>query len=155
MTATTYYLQQADVEDYIEGWVTDDADALARLMRRCELDVDTLLAGFGAPNDTSGLKYDPAADLQDWQSDALTRACCAQVEYRFAQGETFFVEGQYDSWQGPDFAAKGKLPYFGPKVSVELSRTGIARVPGVTSVSTSYLSSPVSRWGWLTNIRAN
>lgn len=153
-TPTTYYAQQADVEAYIEGWVTDDANALARLIRRCELDVDTLLAGFGVPYDDSGLKYHPATDLQQWQTDALTRAVCAQVEYRFNQGEAFFTQDQYDSWQGPDFAAKGRLGYFGPKVSVELGRTGIARAAGVTSVSTSFLGARTNRVG-LDNVRAN
>lgn len=151
-TPTTYYAQQADVESYIEGWVTDNADALARLIQRCERDVDTLLLGFGVPNST-GLKYAPATDLQDWQAAALARAVCAQVEYRFNSGESFMASGQYDSWQGPDFAAKGKLPYFGPKVAMELAGTGIARTSGLSSIATSSLGA--NRSGWLTNIRAN
>ena len=39
---STYAFQQ-DVEQYIEGWVTDDPFALDRMIRRCEHDVDRIL----------------------------------------------------------------------------------------------------------------
>jgi hypothetical protein len=149
------YATYVDFTSYLQdsGLTLPNQATSERLLQRCELEVDTLLAGFGVPNDSTGLKYDPATDLQAWQAAALSRAVCAQAEYHLVMGDEFFVQGQYDSWQGPDFAAKGELPYFGPKVSLELANTGIARAPGVTSVSTSYLGT--ARRGWLTNIRAN
>lgn len=150
-TPTTYYAQQADVEAYIEGWVTDDANALARLIRRCELDVDTLLLSFGAPYSTSGLKYS-LSDLTMTQAAGLTRAVCAQVEYRFTKGEAFFIEGQWEKWAGPDFSASGKLPYIGPKVTMELSRLGIARSGGWVSIPTPFIH--VGDYG-LSHLRAN
>lgn len=132
-----------------------DAGAADRLLQRAEYEVDTLLAGFGVPNSSTGLKYNPTVDLQDWQQSALARAVCAQAEYHLVMGDEFFVQGQYDQWQGPDFGASGKLPYFGPKVSMELAGTGIARSAGVSSVSTSWYASEASRRGWIGKVRAN
>lgn len=152
----TTYATYADLEAYLEDSdVTVPDEAGERLIARCEYEVDTLLAGFGVPNDSTGLKYDPTTDLEDWQSAALNRAVCAQAEYHLVMGDDFFVQGQYDSWQGPDFAAKGKLPYFGPKVALELAGTGIARTAGLSSIQTSFLGTEAARRGWLTNIRAN
>jgi hypothetical protein len=126
-----------------------------RLLQRCELEVDTLLAGYGAPYDSTGLKYNPPTDLTTTQAAALSRAVCAQAGYHLVMGDEFFSQGQYDSWQGPDFAAKGKLPYFGPRVALELSGQGIARTPGVSSVSTSWYNSLAARLGGLGHVRAN
>jgi hypothetical protein len=152
------YAQLADLTAYLEDSdvsAPTDIFAGARLIERAEFEVDTLLVGFGQPSDETGLKYNPATDLQPWQAAALARAVCAQAEYRLIMGDEFFAQGQYDSWQGPDFAAKGKLPYFGPKVAYELNGTGIARTAGVSSISTSYLGTEASRRGWLSRIRAN
>lgn len=151
------YSSYADLQAYLldSSATVPDAPTSERLLQRCERDIDSLLIGFGVPNDSTGLKYTPSTDLQTWQAVALSRAVCAQAEYLLTQGPGFFVEGQYDSWQGPDFAAKGKLPYFGPKVALELAGTGIARTPGLSSINTSFLGSSASRRGWLTNLRAN
>lgn len=154
----TTYAQAQDLTDYLA-----DSDisppttggGIDRLIMRCEFEVDTLLVGFGQPNDATGLKYNPSTDLQVWQAAALTRAVCAQAEYHRIMGEEFFAQGQYDEWTGPDFAAKGKMPYFSPKVAYELAGTGIARTAGVSSISTSYLGTEASRRGWLSRIRAN
>lgn len=147
-TDLTAYLQDSDV-------TAPDPTPAERLLMRCELEVDTLLAGYGQPNDSTGLKYNPATDLQTWQAAKLNRAVCAQAEYHLVMGDDFFIQGQYDSWQGPDFAAKGKMPYFGPKVALELAGTGIARSAGLSSIETSFLGTEAARRGWLTNVRAN
>lgn len=150
----------ATVQDFA-NYMADDltavpADAVAeRLLRRAELEVDTLLAGFGAPYDDTGLKYAPSTDLTAPQFAALTRAVCAQAKYHLIMGDEFFDSWQYDSWQGPDFAAKGKLGYFSPRVALELAGQGIARSPGISSVVTSYLGSSQARLGLLTHLRAN
>ncbi len=152
----TTYAQSDDLTAYLlDSGVSPPADSLAvdRLISRCEIDVDSLLIGFGVPNDSTGLKYDPSTDLIAFQAAALSRAVCAQAEYVLTQGPGFFVEGQYDSWQGPDFGAKGQLPYFGPRVALELAGTGLARTPGLSSIQTSSLAT--SARNGLTHIRAN
>ncbi len=45
---------------------------------------------------------------------ALTRATCAQAEYRVAMGPEFFIEDQYGFVAGPDFSRRGELAYIGP-----------------------------------------
>lgn len=126
------YAQQSDVESYIEGWVTDNATALDRLIERAERDIDNAV-GAWARDDTTGRKFDPAT-LLPYQAAALTNATCAQVEYRFQQGEDFFVKAQHAAERGPDFQVTGRLPYIGPKVWAELEGTGLLRLTtGVSS----------------------
>jgi len=120
------YAQRTDVEGYIEGWVTTDADALDRLIERAERDIDNAVGNWPR-DDTTGHKLDPAT-LLPYQVDALTRATCAQVEYRFQMGEDFFVRAQHASERGPDFQTDGRLPYIGPKVWAELEGTGLLRL---------------------------
>lgn len=216
------YAAQADVEAYIEGWVTDDPIALERLIQRAEREVDrlifpinvasaptqvislggasggtftvafkgavtspqmygepgsqlaTTLQGLvtigpgnvtvlgsnpytlvwergwaentftnyripevtvdgssltGTPNVevvvVPGRKVNPLVDLNENQALALAYATCAQVEFRNAMGEDYFVRPQFDSVKGPDFTTAGRLPMIGPKVKRELSGTGL------------------------------
>lgn len=150
------YALQTDLEAYLEDSpLTMPAGGVAdRLLGRAERDVDTLLVGYGALNATTGLKYDPAVDLEAWQVLALNRATCAQAEYRLRMGEDFFIVAQYDRQQGPDFTIEGELPYIGPQVERELQATGLIRAYGVKSVSTSAVD-PYSRYGLLGHVRAN
>lgn len=222
------YASRTDVENYIEGWVTDDPLALERLIVRAENDIDRIifplnvnlpptqviaLSAAGGdfvvewngvtPQDTPSESYSVAAsqletDLQaltdigsgnvtvlgpspvftllwnnQWSQDysatgaqiplvgvnssgllpggssanvvfvrgrhidptasdinenqlvALSNATCAQVEYRNAMGEAFFVRAQYDQVRGPDFTTTGKLPFLGPKTKRELTQSGL------------------------------
>jgi hypothetical protein len=128
------YATQADLEAYVEGWVTDDVDATERLLERAERDVDSILVSpVPGGRQTGGLRLDPAS-LPDWQKTALQRATCAQAEYRFTMGEEFFIRAQHDRVQGPEFRTDGRLPYIGPKVERELAGTGLARTEGVGSL---------------------
>jgi hypothetical protein len=128
------YASQADLEAYIEGWTTDDPDAVERLLERAERDVDSVLASpVPGGRQATGLRLDPDG-LPGWQAQALARATCAQAEYRFAMGEEFFVRAQHDRVYGPDFRTDGQLPYIGPKVERELAGTGLARTEGVRSL---------------------
>ncbi len=121
------YASQADLEAYIEGWTTTDAAALERLLKRAERDVDTLLGAY-ARQSATGLKLDPAA-LTTLQANALSRATCAQAEYRIEMGEEFFVQAQYTYVAGPDFQRRGELPRIGPKVLPELAGHGFTMAP--------------------------
>jgi hypothetical protein len=73
------YATQADCLAYSESLVIDDPAAFDRLIERCERDIDTLIGNW-IPL-AGGLKLDPA-DLETWEAAALTRAVCAQVEWR-------------------------------------------------------------------------
>lgn len=129
------YATDTDFEEYVEGWTTDDSDALDRLLERASRDVDIYIGPRTVDND-SGLKFGDVAgdenpsDLLDWQLAALRRATCAQAEYRFQMGEEFMVAGQFENVSGPDFSRTGKLPYFAPKARRELVGTGLV-VTGV------------------------
>lgn len=127
------YATQTDLTDYIEGFVVDDSDAVDRLIERAERDIDSILGAYDR-DDTTGLKI-TLADFDDWQTAALTRAVCAQVEYRFTMGEAFMVRAQREEEWGPDFRAKGKVPYIGPKAWRELEETGLVRLTGKSTVS--------------------
>lgn len=127
------YTTRSDFEAYVEGWVTEDTDALDRLLERAERDVDGILGDW--PTLNSGLKFDPAETDEDADGyldapskAALSRAVCAQAEYRFHMGEDFMVKAQHQFVAGPDFQQRGQLPHIGPKVLRELSGFGLVRV---------------------------
>lgn len=121
------YADRAAFEDYVEGWVTDDADALDRLLGRAERDIDRLLVGNPALT-TTGLRIDPAT-LSAWERDALSRAVCAQAEHRVTVGEAALREAiRAQRVKGPDFdvvysnSPEGAGPrMYGPKVALELA----------------------------------
>lgn len=77
-----------------------------------------------------GRKIDPIIDIDANQQLALSRATCAQVEYRNAMGERFFIRPQYPSVKGPDFTVQGKLPMIAPKARRELSQNGLIHTAG-------------------------
>lgn len=122
-TTGPVYADVAAVESFIEGWVTEDVEALERLLERAERDIDTLLGSY-VRDPTTNLKLTPAT-LPTYQAAALSRATCAQAEYRFAMGEQFFVQSQYSFVSGPDFQRRGELPRVGPKVLGELADCGL------------------------------
>lgn len=80
---------------------------------------------FTSVQQERGRRVNPTADLNENQVMFLANGTSAQVEYRMAMGEPFFIRGQYDSVRGPDFTTQGKLPRLGPKVRVELAQSGL------------------------------
>lgn len=124
------YAQAADVEAYIEGWVTGDPDELDRDLERAERDVDSVLGPIPiAVNSTTGLKLDPTI-LTDWEAAALARAVCAQFEYRYHQGAATLAAGRVTKTEkGPEFevtyqdapaSAGGGPLLIGSRVRIEL-----------------------------------
>lgn len=122
------YATQADYEAYVEGWQTIDVAALERLLRRAERDIDYLL-GPGVPLET-GLRLDPTT-LTAWERNALSRATCAQAEWRYTVTEPVLAGEspgpELKAIKGPDFtkeyAVQGSPApaRFGPKVRQELT----------------------------------
>jgi hypothetical protein len=120
-----------------------DDTQLGDLIAKAERDVDTVLSP-ATTRAANGLKLVPG-DLAGWQADALSRATCAQVEYRVVMGPEFFIKAQYDSVSGPDFTTRGELPRVGPQVYVELSETGLREVSDWASVRlTTFPAPPVA-----------
>lgn len=119
------YASQADFEAYVEGWVTDDAAALGRLLARAERDIDNVLGPI-APRTDTGLKLAPA-NLLDWEAKALSNATCAQAEHLWRQGPAI-DERPASAISGPDFSVTyadrkaGGTNRYGSRVALELAR---------------------------------
>jgi hypothetical protein len=125
------YATVAEFEAYVEGWVTDDALALARYLERASRDVDGLLNSYYGPLTTgayTGLKLDPTR-LRSWEAAALSRATCAQAEYLIETGDVAFVTAPLAGRiKGPDFEVETTAPSgvatvstYGPKLRRELA----------------------------------
>lgn len=131
------YATQAEFEAYVEGWVTENADALNRLLEAASRDIDVLLGPRRTLADGAfaGMKLDPGA-LRDWEAAALSRATCAQAEYRADIGPVeWAAAGGGGRVKGPDFeverptgAIAGDRPRVGPKVATELEPIAHLRV---------------------------
>lgn len=126
------YADAADFEAYVPGWTTNVQVDLEAILEQAERDIDSIIPGY-IPQ-ANGLKFgDPHGAnelaLRSYQVDALTRAVCAQAEYRIAMGPDFFVMPQYDSVTGPDFATVGRAPMIAPKVWRELRGFGLVLHP--------------------------
>lgn len=118
------YATVADLRGYVGSDITlssNDAD-LETVLQRAERDIDSLPLPTIGDGTTSGLRYDPL-DLSVLYRGTLTRATCAQAEYRIRMGPKFFATDQYEEVSGPDYTIKGKLSRIAPQVRVEL-RTG-------------------------------
>jgi hypothetical protein len=98
------YATQADFEAYVEGWVTDDAVALARYLERAERDVDSLfpLRPIIRAGTYTGRRFDVTL-LANFEADALARAVCAQAEYLIDTGPDVAAGAAPASVKGPDF----------------------------------------------------
>lgn len=140
----TAYATTAEFESYVEGWVTDDEDALERLLDRASEDIDSIVGPYPIieSGDYAGRKLDPTTLVYS-QGRALERATCAQAEYRFEMGEAFFTRPQYDSSSGPEFSASSVLSHVGPKVYREFAGSGLLR--NQTSIANRRRGHP----GWL------
>jgi hypothetical protein len=119
------YTTQVAFEAYVEGWVTDNAQALERLLMRAERDIDRILPYRYVDPTTSPLKVDPL-QLTVAAREGLSRATCAQAIYRFRIGEEHFETEQYESVAGPDFTVKGKLPKIATAAREELRKVGLS-----------------------------
>ena len=125
------YATQAEFEAYVEGFVTTDPAALARLLERASHQIDRLFAprpiiGTGT---WAGFVFDPTKLAEGYRA-ALADATCAQAEYR----RSFGTEADYASFgmggrvKGPDFeydapaSGFGGAARIGPKVFEELER---------------------------------
>lgn len=134
------YADAAAVKAYTS---IDALDALAdaeidKLLIEAERDIDSAV-GARARDETTGLKFVPST-LTTHEEDVLSRATCAQVEYRFIMGPEFFIRAQHDRTKGPEFEVDGKLPIVGPKTWRELEGSGLL------ALTTSYAGIDAPPW---------
>lgn len=124
------YATAAELDDYTDVALPAAPADVEKLIARAERDIDSLL-GPWLPQPATGLKLDPTL-LLDWEAEALSRAVCAQAEYRQTVGEAV-LSGELPAAplrriKGPDFekeyatsVAAPKAPArYGPKVRQEL-----------------------------------
>jgi len=116
------YASVGDVRGYAPELVTYSHEEIRTEIVKAERDLDWW-AGFGGlVNETSGLRFDPLADLDPRFSSAITRATCAQVQYRFYMGPAFFTEELgYEEVQGRDQTVR-KGRRVGPQARSEFPR---------------------------------
>lgn len=120
------YATQAQCLQEIEGLTVNDADAFDRVIERAERDIDRAV-GVYSVDEITGRKFDPST-MVAVKRDGLMRATAAQVEYRIAMGDRFFIRPQYESTSGPDYSVQGKLQRLGPKATEELELGGFFRL---------------------------
>ena len=122
------YLTIAEFEEDTGATVTDAAE-VQRAIDRASRDVDSLLTGWGPP-DQDGLRIDPTDDLEPHERAGLRAAVVAQTEYRIEMGPAFFRTNEPDSLSGPDFSQTGRRGRIADGVFSELTRVGILQTGG-------------------------
>lgn len=125
------YATRVQFEDAIEGWVTDDPDALDRLLERATTDIDQIMGARRqlTTGTYAGRKFDPTI-LQTFEADALAAATIAQAYYRWqidearaARAATGAAGGTRRSETGPDFSVTYDTPA-DPVTLVQTAGTG-------------------------------
>lgn len=115
------YTTVTAVRSYAPELSMQDDDSIKNTIRKAERDVDGYAGFGGAPNVDTGLRFDPVSDLDVTTRDALSRATCAQTQYRFYMGDAFFVdEVQYIEVRGDEGTKKPSR--YGPQMKAEFPR---------------------------------
>lgn len=123
------YASATDVRNYAPELSTYTDDEINAELRKAERDIDWYAGFSGVKNAVSGLRFDPIADLDVPIREALTRATCAQVQYRLYMGPAFFVdEVQYQEVQGRDQTVR-RPQRVGPQARSEFP-TGLRKLTG-------------------------
>jgi hypothetical protein len=121
---TLTYAQISDLETYApETLSLTDAEKASALLK-AERDIDWYAGFGGAPNDVSGLRFDPVTDINDVPTVAgLMRATCAQAQYRLYMGEAFFTDQvQYREVGGDARTETNRPSLIGPQARREFPR---------------------------------
>ena len=133
-----YYTTPAKVRAWLnvtEGDLADDV--LIRPIRLAQYDIDAACGGWLTHLDT-GLKFATEIDeylpvLDADVEELLSKATCAQVEYRMTMGDDFMVKEQYESQSGPSYSTSGKLRKVCGTSYTFLNQGGLLRLHGKAS----------------------
>lgn len=132
-TQGLYYADPDDVRAWLGLTSTQLSDAvLTRPIILAQYDIDAACGGWAVFEDT-GLKFasDDTNDvLADWQLTLLTRATCAQVEYRLSMGDEFMVKEQYETQSGPGYSTSGQLRKVAGQAYTFLRQAGLLHLQG-------------------------
>lgn len=133
ITQGLYYADPDDVRVWLGLTSAQLSDAvLERPIILAQYDIDAACGGWSVYEDT-GLKFasDDTDDvLEDWQLILLTRATCAQVEYRLSMGDEFMVKEQYETQSGPGYSTSGQLRKVAGQAYTFLRQAGLLRLQG-------------------------
>jgi hypothetical protein len=126
------YATYEEVRSYLG--VTEDAvsdEDLARPLRQAQEDIDAACGAWGVYD--SGLMFYDTADneiLSDLQRAHLSKATCAQVEYRLTVGDDFLVREQHDATSGPGYGTTGTLKKVTGRAYSFLQMAGLLNLTG-------------------------
>jgi hypothetical protein len=121
---TLTYAQISDLEVYAPETATLTDSEKAAALLKAERDIDWYAGFGGAPNDLSGLRFDPITDIADVPVvNALMRATCAQAQYRLYMGDAFFTDQvQYREVGGDARTETSRPALIGPQAKLEFPR---------------------------------
>jgi hypothetical protein len=133
-------LSYATVDEFIEWmrlngheWTGTEEEAERELIL-AERDIDNA-AGPRNRSPVNNLKFGAPAGTNEFglsleQRDRLSRATCAQAEFRLQMGRAFFIEDQRQTTTTPDGVEQGKVPRLGPLARRELIGSDLIRLTG-------------------------
>jgi hypothetical protein len=125
---TTDYFTDDSI--YSAGFTVTDAAELARLLERCERDVDSFVGPWSVDL-TTGTRFGDLVNDENPQAltaaqiIALKDAVACQALYRAELGEAEWLHGSFDSISGPDFATTGKRDRVSPQSKSLLANAGL------------------------------
>jgi hypothetical protein len=120
------YATTEDFKTYAPRFNTLSDEDIAALLEAAERDLDNAV-GPHRIDEATGRKFVPDT-LSITDTRSLRDATCAQAEYRQVMGADFFVRGQFEEVQGPDYRTKGKLPRYAPAMWAHLRGTSMLRL---------------------------
>lgn len=121
---TLHYAQISDLEEYAPETTSLTDSEKASALQKAERDIDWYSGFGGAPNDVTGLRFDPITGITNIPTQrALTRATCAQAQYRLYMGDAFFTDQvQYREVGGDARTATTRPKVVGPQAKLEFPR---------------------------------
>lgn len=126
---TVGYASVVDVRAYAPELNDQADDAILAEIPKAERDIDWYAGYSGTIDETTGLRFVPLSSLEVRQAKAITRATCAQVQYRLYMGQSFTVdEMQYAEVQGQDQTVVG-AQRVGPQARSEFP-AGLRKLTG-------------------------
>ncbi len=146
-----YYTTFSKVRNWLGVTENQLSDAvLTRPVKLAQHDIDAACGGWASHLDT-GLKFSTEIDeylpvLDADKEELLSKATCAQVEYRMTMGDDFMVKEQYEAQSGPSYSTTGKLRKVCGTAYTFLRQAGLLRLTGKTS------NRPADRYGELPRI---
>lgn len=124
--AIDQYAAADNLRAYISQTLSEQNTELEAILRRAEREIDLYLPDPGS--DATRLKI-VLSELSVYTAGCLTRATCAQAEYRLHMGEPFFIQKDVPV-SGPGIDSDRAQPRLSPKAVEELVDGGFLSMTG-------------------------